>query len=231
MQMLGDHLPVILIELVLVFGGVLAFAVWQLRSVARDRRQLATPPAAGIISPAPTIESPPMTALPHPRGDEPSGGIATPLLYHVAYCSRAAEGVGDAEVAAIVASAKRWNPAHGVTGMLVFGSGVFFQWLEGPRVAVQRLMTMLRTDPRHHDVVALSESEEERDRLFPDWDMELVGPDHIRDVLADALESAEDADSIQVLTQLLEQLDGTEGDLATLGHAGPAGSAAATPQA
>jgi hypothetical protein len=34
-------LPVILIELVLVFGGVLAFAWWQLRSVARDRQKAA----------------------------------------------------------------------------------------------------------------------------------------------------------------------------------------------
>lgn len=34
-------LPVILIEVVLVLGGVLAFAWWQLRSVARDRKKAA----------------------------------------------------------------------------------------------------------------------------------------------------------------------------------------------
>lgn len=33
-----EHLPVILIELVLVFGGVLLFGWWQLRSVSRDQR-------------------------------------------------------------------------------------------------------------------------------------------------------------------------------------------------
>ncbi len=38
---MSDPLPVILIELVLVFGGVLAFAWWQLRSVRRDRRAAA----------------------------------------------------------------------------------------------------------------------------------------------------------------------------------------------
>lgn len=36
-----QHLPIILIELVLVFGGVLAFAWWQLRSVKRDRLKAA----------------------------------------------------------------------------------------------------------------------------------------------------------------------------------------------
>lgn len=34
---MNSPLPVILIEVVLVFGGVLAFGWWQLRSVRRDR--------------------------------------------------------------------------------------------------------------------------------------------------------------------------------------------------
>lgn len=38
---MSEHLPVILIELVLVFGGVLAFGWWQLRSVRRDREATA----------------------------------------------------------------------------------------------------------------------------------------------------------------------------------------------
>jgi hypothetical protein len=37
----GMHTPIILIELVLVFGGVLLFGWWQLRSIDRDRRQAA----------------------------------------------------------------------------------------------------------------------------------------------------------------------------------------------
>lgn len=35
----GEHAPLILIELVLVFGSVLLFAWWQLRSVERDRQE------------------------------------------------------------------------------------------------------------------------------------------------------------------------------------------------
>ena len=35
------NLPIVLIEVVLVFGGVLAFGWWQLRSVKRDQRKAA----------------------------------------------------------------------------------------------------------------------------------------------------------------------------------------------
>ena len=35
----SEHAPLILIELVLVFGSVLAFAWWQLRSLERDRQE------------------------------------------------------------------------------------------------------------------------------------------------------------------------------------------------
>jgi predicted negative regulator of RcsB-dependent stress response len=33
----GENLPIVLIEIVLVFGGVLAFGWWQLRSIEKDR--------------------------------------------------------------------------------------------------------------------------------------------------------------------------------------------------
>lgn len=36
----AEHAPLVLIEIILVFGGVLAFGWWQLRSVERDRREL-----------------------------------------------------------------------------------------------------------------------------------------------------------------------------------------------
>ena len=142
--------------------------------------------------------------------DEPVSGHRLPLLYNLVYCSRAAVGIDDADVNQIIESARRWNPVFGITGLLVFGSGVFFQWLEGPRENVLHLMSLLKADPRHESVVPLSESEEVRERLFPDWDMERVTPDDIRDVLEDALDSAEDPKNADVLRLLLEHLNSGE---------------------
>ena len=41
-----SHLPIILIEVVLIFGGVLAFGIWQLRSLEKSKKK-PTPPPTG----------------------------------------------------------------------------------------------------------------------------------------------------------------------------------------
>jgi hypothetical protein len=147
-------------------------------------------------------------SAPHPRqSDEPGPGPQLPLLHQVVYCSRAAREVDASTVERIVATARRTNPAQGITGLLVFGSGVFFQWLEGPRDHITGLMAKILRDPRHDEVVTLSHSEEVRERLFPDWSMELVTPDQIREVLLDALASAEDEQNTASLNRLLEKID------------------------
>lgn len=156
-----------------------------------------------------------MSVFPHVRGDEPDGGFELPLLYNVVYCSRVAKGVDDAAVARIIEASHRNNPRYGITGLLVFGSGIFFQWLEGPRDNVTHLMSTLSKDSRHDTIVPLSESEEVRERVFPEWDMELVTGEDIRDVLTDALDTAEDAGNIEALRELLTQLD--SGRLSDLG--------------
>lgn len=148
-----------------------------------------------------------MPAFDAASADEPGFRPDSPLLHNLVYCSRAAPGVDEAAVDAIIATARRWNPAYGVTGMLVFGSGIFFQWLEGPRASVQGLMAKIRNDPRHLQVVMLGETEESRERLFPTWDMERVEPDHIRDVLADAIDAADDPNNVAALRALLIEVE------------------------
>jgi len=150
------------------------------------------------------------------QSDEPMLVSGLPLLYQTIYCSRAAAGVDEAAVDHIIAAAQRKNPARGITGLLVCGSGVFFQWIEGPRDNVTQLMDRIRADPRHDHVVTLSETEEVRERLFPEWDMELVSASEIRDVLIDALADAEDEKNTASLSLILAHLDA--GGIAELGE-------------
>jgi hypothetical protein len=150
----------------------------------------------------------------HAPDDDAQDPTESTLLYNVVYCSRAAADVDDAAVDRIIETARRCNRERDITGLLVFGSGIFFQWLEGPRDHVTQLMARLKTDPRHQNVVSLSESEEVRERLFCGWDMERVSPDDIRDVLEDALSTAENAQHAEALGLLLEHLD--SGQLSSL---------------
>ena len=130
-----------------------------------------------------------------------------PMLYTFVYCSRATEGVDDAEVDRIVEAAQRRNINRGITGVLVFGNGVFFQLLEGPAVEIKKLIANLHCDPRHCDVVSLDWSEERRERLYPNWEMERVEADDIRAVLNDALVSSEDQADVAALKRILNHLD------------------------
>jgi hypothetical protein len=128
-------------------------------------------------------------------------------IHNLVYCSRAAPGMDDESISRIIAAAKYHNPRFGITGLLVFGSGIFFQWLEGPRDNVTSLLKIITADPRHTDVVVLREENEIRDRLFPDWGMELVEAADIRDVLNDAKQEATDAKQKKVLAEMLNELN------------------------
>ncbi len=166
------------------------------RLVVISNAHHATPGSENPISPS------------HPtQDDEIHGGFALPALYNWVYCSRSAAGIDDAAVAGIIEASQRNNSRHGITGLLVFGSGIFFQWLEGPRDNIMHLRNAISTDARHDTIVTLSENEEVRERLFPEWDMELVTDSDIRDVLSDALESAEDPKNADALQRLIDQID------------------------
>ena len=128
-------------------------------------------------------------------------------IHNLVYCSRAAPGMDDESISRIIVAAKYNNPRFGITGLLVFGSGIFFQWLEGPRDNVTSLLKIITADPRHTDVVVLREENEIRDRLFPDWGMELVEAADIRDVLNDAKQEATDAKQKKVLAEMLDELN------------------------
>lgn len=57
--------------------------------------------------------------------------------------------------------------------MLVYDDGNFFQWLEGPALAVNKLWRTIQSDPRHSDV-QLSGKHSIPVRLFGDWEMRLA---------------------------------------------------------
>ena len=129
------------------------------------------------------------------------------LLFNLVYCSCASAQLQSADIDHIVSVARRKNARLHISGWLVYSNGVFFQWLEGKRDEVKRLMRVIAADSRHHTVVLLSEGEEVRQRLFSGWDMELVSPQDIRTVLVDAISASSDLATTGALQHLVREMD------------------------
>ena len=94
------------------------------------------------------------------------------MLVRLLYASRAVDNTQPA-VQAILDSARRHNQDSGVTGILVYGGGVFMQAIEGGRQVVSDLYGTISRDARHKDVVLLH-YEEIVERRFGSWTMGLV---------------------------------------------------------
>ena len=128
-------------------------------------------------------------------------------IHNVVYCSRAVHDMDKEALEKIISTARHHNPRFGITGLLVFGSGIFFQWLEGPRDNVTSLFKIISADPRHSHVVLLTKEDEFRERLFPNWDMELVEAEDISAVLEDAMHEATDPKQKNTLSNMLQELN------------------------
>jgi hypothetical protein len=91
----------------------------------------------------------------------------------LAYKSRSLIEPTEADLDALLSSAQRRNRAEGVTGILVYDQGRFFQWLEGPPEALSRLWHSIIRDRRHADIEVLRETASTK-RFFKAWHMGLA---------------------------------------------------------
>ncbi len=139
-------------------------------------------------------------------------------LYSLVYCSRNLIKGTDAEVTAellnILASARKHNPAAGLTGALLFSAGNFAQLLEGPLEAIERTFERIQFDPRHGDVTVVCNNPIPS-RLFPDWAMAFAGSSNpekmplARAAFSSAFANAPDAAEkmLSTLTSLVQAED------------------------
>lgn len=91
------------------------------------------------------------------------------MLVRLLYVSRAVDKDPKA-IEGILEASRHHNVAHGITGVLCFGGGIFLQAIEGGRSAVNALYNHLVADARHTDVVLLH-YQEISERRFGGWTM------------------------------------------------------------
>jgi hypothetical protein len=88
----------------------------------------------------------------------------------ILYASTARRLYTDADLTALLATARRNNAQHDITGMLLYGGGSFLQVLEGPEAAVRERFARIAADRAHKNVDVLLENVVEA-RLFGEWSM------------------------------------------------------------
>lgn len=98
-------------------------------------------------------------------------------LTHFLYRSNAVSTLTDDDIEDIVAVAIARNETMELTGCLHFEDGLIFQWLEGPRAALDAVIVSIRADHRHSDIVDLSYGPLPG-RRFSDWRMRTTDRDN-----------------------------------------------------
>ena len=82
------------------------------------------------------------------------------------------------EVNRILVHSRRNNREREIGGVLHYGDGKFFQYLEGPADDVDRLYAVICRDARHHKVQRLTRRPI-RSRRFEDWSMKFVAIERV----------------------------------------------------
>ena len=93
-------------------------------------------------------------------------------LRRVIYTSKATSDMGQAALLEILHTARDFNAADAVTGLLLHDSGYFLQVIEGPDRSITNLIERLKKDTRHEQF-HIHEDVFTQERLFDGWKMGL----------------------------------------------------------
>lgn len=105
------------------------------------------------------------------------------MVKRITYVSRFAKPFSESELEKLGEASSERNRRLGVTGVLMTSGGIFFQILEGPEEAVDKIYSAISADPRHTDLVVLELEHDVRQRNYPDWSMKTINLDaasHVR---------------------------------------------------
>lgn len=91
-------------------------------------------------------------------------------LHYLIYVSSAAKPLSEQEIQDLLAAAQTKNERLQITGLLVYRTGNFIQYIEGPEDSIQSLYQSICKDLRHRDMKVLDEGTVDA-RLFGDWRM------------------------------------------------------------
>lgn len=107
-----------------------------------------------------------------------------PSLIHLIYCSAAKTPLQDADLRQLLVRARAKNARLGITGMLLYENGSFFQILEGVPETVDQLFQQISQDERHTKVTTIIHEPIVK-RAFAEWTMGYsnVSPEELDEIV------------------------------------------------
>ncbi|WP_458071926.1 BLUF domain-containing protein [Rhodanobacter sp. BL-MT-08] len=91
-------------------------------------------------------------------------------IFGVAYMSQATRIMSSEDMDSLLVDVRATNASIGITGVLLYGEGRFFQYFEGAEADVAGVYARIRDSRRHHQIVEL-EYRQIPQRLFRKWFM------------------------------------------------------------
>ncbi len=122
------------------------------------------------------------------------------MIRQLIYVSEAQKSLTKLDFNAIIKVAIKNNEEMGITGILIFENGHFFQLLEGEAIHIDNLLSILRKDSRHKNIQIIYDKINSN-RLVANWAMSYLD---LTDINSDLKKSA-----LVPIEQVLSQLEKT----------------------
>lgn len=130
-------------------------------------------------------------------------------MKRIVYLSTARPALSGEDLEGILQSSRRNNALSGLTGLLMYHEGAFFQVLEGAEAEVAACFERIAQDPRHRQIIPMIQTRITT-RAFPGWRMgfarpEALGPQaqetvlSIYDIYSEGGRAAQDAPEVRSL--------------------------------
>ena len=91
-------------------------------------------------------------------------------MIQLSYISTASRPMDTEQLLSIMSSCLAYNTSHAITGLLLYGDGIFLQALEGDEELVSSLYDKIEKDDRHRDV-RLLHNNTIGERQYSEWSM------------------------------------------------------------
>ncbi len=98
------------------------------------------------------------------------------MRYAISYVSSVNTNLTENDIQEVLNYTRNWNNDNGITGILLYSDGNFFQVLEGEKGILKSLISRIVKDKRHHNVMIIFEKEVSQ-TAFEDYQSNFISLD------------------------------------------------------